>query len=60
MKLLTEDQSNRLDALLIQPSADLIELMRELYCAETPTEEEAAALRVQLHLSRFINRDRRG
>ncbi|WP_072670526.1 hypothetical protein [Vibrio injensis] len=59
MKTLNQDQSNRLDALLIQPSADLIELMRELYCAEQPTEVEAAALRVQLHLARFINQDRR-
>lgn len=58
MKTLTPEQSQRLDMLLVQPSADLIELIRELYCAETATEVEAAALRMQLHLARNVNQER--
>lgn len=57
MRTITVEQSCILDALLVRPSADLIELLRQLYCAETETEVETIGIRVQLHLSRYINRE---
>lgn len=58
MRAMTVEQSRILDALLVRPSADLIELLRQLYCAETETEVETIGIRVQLHLNRHVNQER--